>query len=214
MSEESNWDSSSIAHERLLKNICYGNMDREKSEYEQAIETLRESFDFSTEHEERVRKLLKNDESLIDDLNHLVIAASLLLSDGSQMKDGTLRAYEMGDKIIIEEEGGGEWITQRTLGIQISKVLAHARASARMEEIEGEIKALGEDKRRARELDRLKKGKEGSNTPNISPRDKTYFSAAIENNGKEMIEALREKERINRSIGFYERNSESGDSGD
>lgn len=108
-----------------------------------ALNELEKNFEFDTFHEERVRKLLENDESLTDDLNHLVIAASLMLSDATQMTNGGLRAYEMGDKIIVEEKEDGSWRTTRTVGIQVAEILAHARAKSRTKEIEERVSGLG-----------------------------------------------------------------------
>lgn len=112
---------------------------------EEALMELRDNFNFSDFHEERVRTLLENDESLIDDLNHLVIAASVMLSDAAEMKSGGLKSYEMGDQIIIEEKQDEEWQVVRTLGVQVAQILAHARAKKRVEQLEDLVGGLGED---------------------------------------------------------------------
>lgn len=128
---------------------------------EKALMELRENFVLKNFHEERVRKLLENDESLLDDLNHLVIAASLMISDGSQMEAGSLKSYEMGDKIIIEEETDDGWQVARTVGIQVAQILGHARALKRIQELEDLVGGLGSDP-----LDRLDEIKEPPLVPN------------------------------------------------
>lgn len=112
---------------------------------DKALIELGKNFSFDDVHRERLRTLLKNDESLADDLDHLVIAASLMLSDGNEMKSDGLRAYEMGDKIVIEEHEDGTWQTARTIGIGIAVILAHARARKRIEEIEESVTELPDD---------------------------------------------------------------------
>lgn len=122
------------------------NNKKEPTEIDKAIMELEENFVLRVSHEERIRTLLKNDESLLDELEHLVISSSLTLSDGNQMKAGSLRAYEMGDKIVIEEQEDEEWKVVRTIGIKIAQLLAHARALQRVKEIENIIEGLGKDR--------------------------------------------------------------------
>lgn len=146
------WDKNSEEAKRVMKgnikNVSIsGSADflGEKTPIDKAINELKDNFAFSDFHEERVRKLFENDESLLDDLNHLVIASSLMVSDATQMTNGGLRAYEMGDKIIAEEKPDDEWKTVRTIGIQVAEILAHARAKNRVGEIEDRVSGLGND---------------------------------------------------------------------
>lgn len=153
-SYEARWDGNDVrvkvdGREKKIskKNLTFtGSLSFEDSPIDKAINDLKDNFCFSDFHEERVRKLLENDNSLTDDLNHLVIAASVMLSDAAQMKSGGLRAHEMGDKIIIEEKADEEWNVVRTVGVQVAQILAHARAKKRVEELEGLVGGLGNDR--------------------------------------------------------------------
>jgi len=138
----------------------------EKGPVDEALDALRENFLFSNFHEERVRMLLENDNSLIDDLNHLVISASLMLSDGSQMKAGPLRAHQMGDKIVVEEEEEDGWEVKRTVGMQVAQILAHARANKRVQELEELVSGLGQDQMdRLEEIDKALDGQDPFGSP-------------------------------------------------
>lgn len=115
------------------------------SKIDSDIIELEKNFEFSEFHRERVSTLLENDESLREDMNHLVIAASVMLSDAAEMKSGGLKAYEMGDKIVIEENKNDGWQVVRTIGIQVAQILAHARAKKRVKELEDLIGGIGKD---------------------------------------------------------------------
>lgn len=137
--------------QKNIKGMSVGlSTGKEMTPVEKTMKTLEEHFTFNDFSGERVETFLENDESLTNDLPHLVIAASLMFSDGSQMTDGGLRAYEMGNKIIVEEKSEGEWKTVRTIGTKVAQILAHARAEKRteeLEEIEEGLAGDGEDER-------------------------------------------------------------------
>lgn len=101
-----------------------------------ALKELSKYFELDRKSTERVQEFLENDKSLLDDLPHLIIAASLVLSDASQMTDGGLRAYKMGDKILIEEKTDDSWNVVRTMGRGIAERLAYARAKKRIDAME------------------------------------------------------------------------------
>jgi len=91
-----------------------------------------------TDYQETVLEdLLIEDETLADEnSNHLLIAANVAFSDAKQIEQGDLRAYTIAGSVVIQERDGDEWSKVRVIPLETATILGHARAKARLEEIE------------------------------------------------------------------------------
>jgi hypothetical protein len=122
-------------HQALLQHM--GDVDSERLKLQARVDRLSRMFSLTDYQETVLEDLLIEDETLADEnSNHLLIAANVAFADTKQIEQGDLRAYIAGSSVVIETRVDGEWSKSRTLPMETAMILGHARAKARLEEIE------------------------------------------------------------------------------
>lgn len=88
------------------------------------IQDLEEHFKFKTSENEYVQEKLINNQKYRENPHYLVLGASLASAGVGSIKDGTWRAYRMGDEVVIEQKENGSFSKVGTIEWKFARYLA------------------------------------------------------------------------------------------
>jgi len=112
----------------------------ERVKRKQQLGRLSRMFSLTDYQETVLEDLLIEDETLADEnSNHLLIAANVAFADTKQIEQGDLRAYISGGSVVIQTRENDEWSKARVISLETATILGHARAKARLKEIEDTV---------------------------------------------------------------------------
>ena len=122
-----------------IEAAVHDNLDTyvERVKRKQQLGRLSRMFSLTDYQETVLEDLLIEDETLADEnSNHLLIAANVAFADTKQIEQGDLRAYISGGSVVIQTRENDEWSKARVISLETATILGHARAKARLKEIE------------------------------------------------------------------------------